>query len=116
GDRRDEDIHEVGRIAAGIFDELVLRERPDGRGRETGEVVALLAEGAIAGGAPAGRVRRLLDERAAMGAALAMAGPRDLVVLLPTAVEETWQQVLAHRPAAFPGDAMGVLEASDASA
>ncbi|MCU1438184.1 MAG: cyanophycin synthetase [Naasia sp.] len=115
GDRRDEDIHEVGRIAAGIFDELVLRERPDGRGRQAGAVVALLADGAMAGGAALERVHRLLDEREAMGAALAMAGPRDLVVLLPTEVEAVWRQVLAHRPAEFPGDGIGVLEPRDAN-
>jgi cyanophycin synthetase len=28
GDRRDEDIIEMGRIAAGIFDELIFREDP----------------------------------------------------------------------------------------
>ncbi|MGH1560245.1 glutamate ligase domain-containing protein [Caulobacter segnis] len=52
GDRRDEDIREMGEIAAGLFDELVFRERPDGRGRVTGEVVALLTEGALAAGFP----------------------------------------------------------------
>src|SRR3546814_6423987 len=37
GDRRDEDIVEMGRLSAGIFDLIVLREGPDGSGRPTGE-------------------------------------------------------------------------------
>lgn len=93
GDRRDEDVREVGRIAAGIYDEVVFRERPDGRGRARGEVVRLLREGALVGGADEGRIRTVIGEREAMAAALESAGPRDLVVLHPTSVEAVWQQV-----------------------
>jgi cyanophycin synthetase len=93
GDRRDEDILEVGRIAAGIFDVLIFRERPDGRGRAAGGVVALLQEGARAGGAPDDAIHIMLDEHAAMELALRAACERDLVVLLPTDVDGTWQQV-----------------------
>jgi cyanophycin synthetase len=93
GDRRDEDIRELGRIAAGIFDMLVFRERPDGRGRAAGGVVALLREGALAGGASPDAIHIVLDEVAAMELALRSACERDLVVLLPTDVDGTWQQV-----------------------
>jgi cyanophycin synthetase len=93
GDRRDEDIREVGRIAAGIFDELVFRERPDGRGREAGAVVTLLQEGAVAGGASPEAIHIVLEERDAMHFALSSAGERDLVVLMPTDVEGSWRQV-----------------------
>jgi cyanophycin synthetase len=93
GDRRDEDIREVGRIAAGVFDELVFRERPDGRGRPSGGVVELLQEGALAGGASPEAIHIVIDERAAMDFALRAAGERDLVVLMPTDVDGTWQQV-----------------------
>src|SRR3546814_767686 len=47
GDRRDEDIVEMGRLSAGIFDFIVFREGPDGRGRPTGEVNALMYKGAL---------------------------------------------------------------------
>jgi len=43
GDRRDCDIREMGEIAAAAFDRIAFRERPDGRGREPGEIIALLA-------------------------------------------------------------------------
>lgn len=110
GDRRDEDIFELGRIAAEIFDELVFRERPDGRGRAPGGVVSILSDGALAGGARAESIHRLMDEHQAMGAALAMAGPRDLVVLMPSDVEGVWAQVLAHRPPPPPEETLGGLE------
>ncbi|HWR84655.1 MAG TPA: cyanophycin synthetase, partial [Rhodoglobus sp.] len=92
GDRRDEDIREVGAVAAGIFDELVFRERPDGRGRAPGGVLALLMEGATAAGMPPERISQVIDEPSAMQTALEAAGPRDLVVLLPTDVAAVWRQ------------------------
>jgi len=98
GDRRDDDIREMGEIAAGIFDELIFRERPDGRGRAAGGVIGLLSEGAIAAGMRAEHVRRIMDEREAMGTALNMAGPDDLVVLMPTDVAGSWEQVQEFVP------------------
>ncbi|MGH9173424.1 MAG: Mur ligase family protein, partial [Vicinamibacterales bacterium] len=38
GDRRNEDIHRFGAIAAGMFDDIVIREDANPRGRERGEV------------------------------------------------------------------------------
>jgi cyanophycin synthetase len=117
GDRRDEDIREVGRIAAGVFDELVFRERPDGRGRPSGGVVELLQEGALAGGASPEAIHIVVDERAAMDFALRAAGERDLVVLMPTDVDGTWQQVqdfARERTAARMADAAPPPQASPA--
>ncbi|HQR81101.1 MAG TPA: cyanophycin synthetase, partial [Actinomycetota bacterium] len=45
GDRRDEDIVELGRVAAEYFDAVVLREDKNRRGRQPGEVVALIEQG-----------------------------------------------------------------------
>src|SRR5690606_13030281 len=52
GDRRDEDVREMGRLAAGLYDQVIFRERPDGRGRAPGDVMRLLREGALAAGMP----------------------------------------------------------------
>jgi cyanophycin synthetase len=103
GDRRNEDILTMGRIAASVFDELVFREAPDGRGRATGEVNSLLTDGAIAAGASADRVHRILDERDAAQACLEMARPGDLVVLLPTDVGGVWRQVTDFDPGPVKG-------------
>ncbi len=97
GDRRDADIREIGRIAATIFDDLVFRERPDGRGRVAGGVLALLSEGAQQTGMSVERIRRVADEHAAVQTALEMAGPNDLVVVAPTEVTQSWEQITTFR-------------------
>lgn len=45
GDRRDEDIRNQGRYAAGMFDEIIIRHDKDSRGRKNEELTALLLEG-----------------------------------------------------------------------
>ena len=98
GDRRDDDIREMGGLAGQIFDEIVFREAPDGRGRPSGEVNSLMSEGALAVGMPSDRLRRIIDEAEAVDACLRAAGRGDLVVLLPTSVKAVWQQVQAFSP------------------
>jgi cyanophycin synthetase len=102
GDRRDQDLREMGALATEIFDQIVFRERPDGRGRLPGEVLKLMAEGAEAAGCPPERITKVLGEPQAVVACLEMARPGDLVVLLPTQVEAVWNQMLAWRPGPRP--------------
>jgi cyanophycin synthetase len=97
GDRRDEDILTMGRLAACFFDEIIFREDPARRGRQPGEIVGLLARGAIEAGFPAERVRRILDESQAADVCLGRAEPGDLVVLTPTDVETMWERVLTFK-------------------
>ena len=84
GDRRDEDQREYGAIAAGAFDEIIVREDKNLRGREPGETAANVLEG-VRGPRPPGRARatraeKVLDEMTAVRAALRRAIPGDLVV------------------------------------
>lgn len=102
GDRRDDDIRQMGEMAATIFDVVVFREAPDGRGRPAGEVTALMAAGARSAGADPARVHCVIAEDAATDFSLSLAGPGDLVVLLPTSVEAVWRQVRAFVPALRP--------------
>jgi cyanophycin synthetase len=97
GDRRDDDMREMGALATRYFDEIIFREDPARRGRRPGEIVALLAEGALASGFPEERIRRILEEDDAADLCLRMAQPGDLVVLTPTDVEAMWKQVLDFR-------------------
>ena len=116
GDRRDEDIREMGGIAAGMFDDLVFRERPDSRGRPSGEVIRLLSEGALATGFPADRIHKRLQEPDAAEASLRGAKPGDLVVLLPTEVEEVWAQVMNFDGEHVPlteGESAGTSQAAE---
>ncbi|MEJ7934841.1 cyanophycin synthetase [Sphingobium sp. AN558] len=99
GDRRDEDIVDMGAVAAPMFDRIVFREGPDGRGRPRGDVLRLLERGALKAGAEPGRIDFVLEEHDAVQACLAMAAPGDLVVLFPTRIDETYSQVKTFRPA-----------------
>src|SRR6188474_3160836 len=45
GDRRDEDIRELGEISAQYFDEIIIRCDKNLRGRTADEIIALLKEG-----------------------------------------------------------------------
>ncbi|MEJ7626111.1 MAG: cyanophycin synthetase [Ferruginibacter sp.] len=45
GDRRDEDIREIGRISATCFDEIIIRQDKHLRGRTAANIVDLLVEG-----------------------------------------------------------------------
>jgi cyanophycin synthetase len=97
GDRRDDDMREMGALATRYFDEIVFREDPARRGRRPGEIVALLAEGALSTGFPEERISRILEEDQAAEICLGRAQPGDLVVLTPTDVEAMWRQVLDFR-------------------
>jgi cyanophycin synthetase len=84
GDRRDEDQHEYGAIAARAFDEIIVREDKNLRGRAPGESAGNVIEGVRAargrGGARTLKAEKILDELTAVRAALRRAAPGDLVV------------------------------------
>ena len=101
GDRRDCDLLEMGVLAAGIFDEIMFREAPDGRGRPAGTINALMSQGALSTGIAQSCVHRLVNEVEATDACLREARPGDMVVLMPTDVDAIWQRVtdFAETPA-----------------
>ncbi|MCE3289720.1 MAG: cyanophycin synthetase [Caulobacter sp.] len=100
GDRRDQDIKEVGGLAGQMFDRVIFRERPDGRGRAAGDILAMLKQGALEAGVDAAKVDVQLCEYAAVDRALNLARRGDLVVVFPTKVEEVWRQILDFKPKA----------------
>jgi len=99
GDRRDEDLRAIGATGAAAFDEIVVRERPETRGRPEGELMRLIAEGALAAGFPAARLHRVAEEQDALEHCLALSRPGDLVVLTPSDLEAAWARVQRHVPA-----------------
>jgi cyanophycin synthetase len=110
GDRRDEDLIEMGALAADIFDEIMFREGPDGRGRPVGSINALMAHGARARGFMERNIHSLANEEVATQACLDAARPGDLVILMPTQSEKIWRQVLAFAPAAAQQSARSETE------
>jgi cyanophycin synthetase len=81
GDRRDDVVINVGRIAGSGFDIIYIKEDEDLRGREPGETAALLKQGVIESGYPAETVTVVLSEYDAVLAALGRAQPEDLIVV-----------------------------------
>jgi len=84
GDRRDEDQREYGAVAATAFDEIIVREDKNLRGRAPGESAGNVVDG-VRKARAAGRVRavradKVLEEMTAVRAALRRAIPGDLVV------------------------------------
>ena len=80
GDRRDEDIADIGRIAAGHFDRYILRRDDHLRGRQPDEVPHLLRDALLAAGVPAEQILVIPDEQTATDTALREAQPGDLLL------------------------------------
>jgi cyanophycin synthetase len=118
GDRRDQDQRDYGALAATAFDEIVIREDRNLRGRKPGEsaanVVAGIREQRAGGTARTTKVEKVLEESAAVKAALRRAAPGDLVVVCADDAVDVYRQAMALAGRAQGGTAFadpGELEA-----
>lgn len=113
GDRRDEDIREVARLAGTAFDRFVVKTDDNPRGRDRAEIVALLREGLAAAGVSDERIEVVEDEQAAVAHALATSQAGDLVVVFGDDVQRCWGQITAFHSdgAAASPDAPGYDDA-----
>jgi cyanophycin synthetase len=106
GDRRDEDMRELGRVAAKYFDDVIIREDTNPRGRERGETADLILQGVKdamnAGGARAGSAEVILDEMDAARVALDRSRPGDLVVLCVDYATEVFKEIEQRRGVSTP--------------
>ncbi len=100
GDRRDEDIKDMARIAAGHFDRYICRRDDSLRGRRPDEVPNLLRESLLASGVSSEQIVMIPDEQAATDAALREAQPGDLILLFADAITRSWKQVIQFQPEA----------------
>jgi cyanophycin synthetase len=105
GDRRDEDMRELGRVAARYFDDVIVREDRNPRGRKRGETAGHILEGvrdAMRKRARVGQVEVVLDEMDATRRALYRARPGDLVVLCVDYATEVWKELETRKSLAQP--------------
>ncbi len=103
GDRRYEDMRELGRVAARYFDDVVIREDERTRGRKRGETAALIMEGvqeAMRAGARAGSAEIVIEEREAVRRALDRSRPGDLVVVCVDHARDVLQELESRRATA----------------
>jgi cyanophycin synthetase len=105
GDRRDQDIFEIGRIAAGRFDRYICRRDDQLRGRRPDEVPQLLREALMANGVQDEQIVVIPDELSAIDAALREAEAGDLLLIFADAITRSWKQVIQFRPDAAPPSA-----------
>ncbi len=94
GDRRDQDIRELGEIAGRTFDRLVIKEDSSRRGRKVGEVAEMLRDAVLSTGKSAADVDIVLDEVEAVKAGMALAERGDLVVVFADDITAVWKQVI----------------------
>ena len=97
GDRRDEDFMELGKLAAKIFDRIIVKEDDDLRGRPSGQAAELITKG-ISQENPNCRYETILKETDAVNTALDQATSGGLVVILPETVSRAISLIEARNP------------------
>ena len=102
GDRRDQDILEVGELAGRAFDEVVIKEDDSRRGRTPGEIAGLLREGALRAGMLDSYIDIVIDELEAVRYALMRAQRDDMVVILADDITGVWKSVIYFRRGTNP--------------
>ena len=121
GDRRDEDIVELGRTAAGYFDEIIVREDENNRGRPRGDTAKLIERGvrsAASDDSRVGSITTILDELEATRKALDNAHEGDVVVVCVDHANQVWKELQRRQHgAASEADGLravvGVMDADD---
>lgn len=81
GDRKNENIVDVGKICSKYFSRIIVKEDEDKRGRKEGEVAKLLKKAILQEGFSQSKINICLKERNALKKALTMSQPGDCVVV-----------------------------------
>jgi cyanophycin synthetase len=101
GDRRDDDFITLGKLAAQMFDELIIKEDDDTRGRPRGDAAKWITRG-VEEVANQVSYRTILDETEAIETALDEAPEGGLVVILPESVTRSINLINARNPLPDP--------------
>lgn len=94
GDRRDEDIAEIAKLAAGHFDWYICRQDDRTRGRPDGEVPKLLKAGLIKSGVSKEHIQLISDEQRAVEKALSSCEKGDLLLIFADKITRSWKQII----------------------
>ncbi len=118
GDRRDEDIVEIGRIAARHFDQIIVREDENNRGRPRGQTAEFIERGVRtamgAGEARVTDVETILDEMDATRHALDIATPGDVIAVCVDHANDVWKELQRRQHgAATDGSALRAVTILD---
>jgi len=99
GDRRDEDVLAIARVAAEAkFDHYICRRDDALRGRAEADIPNMLATALREHGIGSDRITVIADEQQAIEGALRMAQTGDLVLIFADALARGWKQIVNFRP------------------
>jgi cyanophycin synthetase len=93
GDRRDEDIRDLGKISATCFDEIIIRQDKNLRGRTAEEIVNLLVEGINETKAKEIPIKIIYNEKEAITYAYENAKPGSLITIMCDVVVEALDMI-----------------------
>jgi cyanophycin synthetase len=108
GDRRDQDLIQLGELGARMFDEFIIKQDKSLRGRQSGETPELLRQGALRGGMREDQITMVLPELEAVDTALSRAQLDDLVVVFADQVTQVWKRIIYFNK---PGSAAAAADA-----
>lgn len=93
GDRPDETVREVARVAARGFNRLIIREDEDLRGRKPGEIAGIIFEEALAVGMDPRKITVVLPEREAFCHGLDTCNPGEIFVMFYEHLEPIEEEI-----------------------
>ncbi len=103
GDRRDEDIRDLGKISAGCFDEIIIRQDKNLRGRTAEEIVNLLVEGINSTKTKEIPITIIYNEKEAIMHAYNTAKPGSLITIMCDVVVEALDMIKGLKEAEDKG-------------
>lgn len=96
GDRRDDDIRNLGRVAAGMFDEIVIRQDKNLRGRTEQDIIDLMTEG-IHSVSTSRKVTVIPKESEAIDYALKSAVPGAFITICSDVIPDALDQIMKYK-------------------
>lgn len=96
GDRRDEDIIGLGKVAAQMFDEIIIRQDKNMRGRTEDELIALMFKG-IEEVSPGKKVDVIRTEKEAIDHAIKNAIDGSFIVICSDVVPDALDQIMKYK-------------------
>lgn len=88
GDRNDDNVINIGRIAGKNLDYMYIKEDKDLRGRNAGEISKLMEFGALSAGKQRDSIEIILDEAEALETAINNGKPGDLIVIFYESLDD----------------------------
>ncbi len=96
GDRRDEDIHALGSLAAQMFDEIVVRQDRNLRGRTEQEIIDIILQG-VHSIDPAKNIKVIQTEREAIDHVLKTAKKGSFITICSDVVPDALEQIMKYK-------------------